>query len=68
MSYYVYIMSNYRHTLYIGVTNDLERRVAQHKIKLATTRIASLPAITLINWCIAKKQRILTLRYGAKSR
>jgi putative endonuclease len=29
--YYVYIMSNRTHALYIGVTNDLENRAGQHQ-------------------------------------
>ena len=29
--YYVYIISNANHTLYVGMTNDLVRRVNQHK-------------------------------------
>ena len=34
LSYYVYILASGQHgTLYVGVTNSLERRIAEHKAK-----------------------------------
>ncbi len=33
-AYYIYIMTNRTHTLYTGVTNDLLRRVEEHRKKI----------------------------------
>jgi putative endonuclease len=33
-SYFVYILTNESGTLYIGITNDLDRRVQEHQLKL----------------------------------
>ena len=34
-NYYVYILTNYSKTLYAGITNDLYRRLYQHREKTA---------------------------------
>jgi putative endonuclease len=35
-TYYVYILTNRSKTLYVGITNDLERRVAEHRHKIGS--------------------------------
>ncbi|WP_146448457.1 GIY-YIG nuclease family protein [Bythopirellula polymerisocia] len=47
--YFVYIMSNQSRTLYIGVTNDLERRVLEHKSKLIKGFTSSYN-LTMLAW------------------
>jgi putative endonuclease len=47
--YYVYIMTNRTRTLYTGVTNDLERRVLEHKRKLVPG-FTSKYNITMLVW------------------
>lgn len=46
--YYVYIMTNYARTLYTGVTNNLERRVSEHKLKLVPGFTARYDLTTLV--------------------
>lgn len=34
MTFYVYILANHKRMIYIGSTNDLQRRLFEHKLKL----------------------------------
>ena len=49
---YVYIATNKSRTLYIGVTNDLERRMWEHKQKIGST-FAAKYNITQFVYCEA---------------
>ncbi len=64
--YYVYILTNRSRTLYTGVTNDLQRRVYEHKHKLVPgftakynlTRLVYYEATPDIHAAIAREKQI----------
>ncbi|MSU75412.1 MAG: GIY-YIG nuclease family protein [Candidatus Magasanikbacteria bacterium] len=63
-SYYTYIMASNSEVLYIGVTNDLARRVSEHKQKLVEgftkryncTRLVYYEDFSDINQAIAREK------------
>jgi putative endonuclease len=66
-SYYVYILaSRIGGTLYIGVTNDLVRRVGEHKLKIAegftkkhdVTRLVYFEVFDQIEQAIHREKRL----------
>lgn len=64
--YYVYIMTNKSRTLYTGVTNNLERRVYEHKQKFVPgftaryniTRLVYFEATRDVYAAIAREKQI----------
>ncbi|WP_436515221.1 GIY-YIG nuclease family protein [Ekhidna sp. To15] len=49
--YYVYILTNHSRTvLYTGMTNDIERRVFEHKQKLNPKSFSSKYQVSLLMW------------------
>lgn len=67
MSFFVYILASRKHgTLYVGVTNDLARRVFEHKERLAdgftarhgVTRLVYFETFDRIIDAIAREKRL----------
>jgi len=64
--YYVYIMTNKSKTLYTGITNDLERRVYEHKQRLVPgftnkyniNKLVHFEATSDVNSAIAREKQI----------
>ena len=64
--YYVYIISSWTRTIYAGVTNDLSRRIAQHKqqagssfaSKYKVTRLVYFESMSRIQDAIAREKEI----------
>jgi putative endonuclease len=72
--YFVYIMTNKSCTLYTGVTNDLRRRVYQHRNKsvegftkrYSITRLVYFETTTDIRAAIAREKQIKGWRRSKK--
>jgi putative endonuclease len=60
--YYVYIMTNRSKTLYTGVTNNLERRVYEHKKKIIPGFTSKYNIDKLIYYEITSDVKIALLR------
>ena len=64
--YYVYILANASKTLYTGMTNDLERRIYEHKHKIIPgfakrynlTRLVYFEDTTEVKQAIAREKEI----------
>ena len=74
MQYYIYILTNVSRTLYVGVTNDLARRVNEHKCGLnagftsryRVTRLVYFEEFTDIHDAIAREKAIKGWRRSRK--
>ena len=72
--YYVYILTNSARTLYVGVTNDLERRMYEHKHKLVpgftskynVTWLAYYEQTSDVHSALAREKQIKSWRRSKK--
>jgi len=72
--YYVYIMASKSRVLYVGVTNNLQRRVEQHKQKLVegftrkynVTRLVYYEMTNDVHAALAREKQIKSWRRSKK--
>ncbi len=50
MKYFVYILRTSSNTLYVGQTNNLEKRIADHKAKKGAKYIKYFDSFELVYW------------------
>ena len=73
--YYVYMMAGYRGTLYTGVTNNLERRVYEHRERLVqgftskynVTKLVYFESTPDVGSAIAREKQIKGWRRDRKA-
>ena len=75
-SYYVYILTNWNNrVIYVGVTNDIKRRLYEHKNKLVegftnkynVNKLVYLEETSDINAAIAREKQIKSWRREKKN-
>jgi len=75
--YFVYLLTNWNHkVMYVGVTNDLERRVLEHKQKAVkgftekynVTRLVYFEETTYIQEALAREKEIKKWRREKKNK
>ena len=75
--YYVYILASRARALYIGVTNDLEKRLAYHRsfvnvasftARYKVTRLVHVEEFTEITQAIAREKELKAWRRAKKVR
>lgn len=72
--YYVYLMASLSRTLYLGVTNDLRRRVYEHKAKLVAgftrkynvTRLVHFEATSDVRAALEREKEVKAWRREKK--
>ena len=72
--YYVYLMASLSRTLYVGVTNDLRRRVYEHKAKLVAgftrkynvTRLVHFEATSDVRAALEREKEVKAWRREKK--
>ena len=75
-TYYVYILASRSRTLYVGVTNDLVRRIFEHKMhfvagftdRYRVERLVHFEEISDINTAIAREKQLKSWRREKKLR
>jgi putative endonuclease len=73
-TYYVYILSNRYKTVYVGMTNDIYRRLAEHRAKIASsftrryaiTKLVHVEATSDVRVAIAREKQIKSWTRGKK--
>lgn len=72
--YYVYILANERKTIYVGITNNLERRIWEHRNRTTPgfasehgcDKIVHIKAFPYVNDAIAREKQIKGWRRSKK--